>query len=110
MRSCYADMDTRAIVDFISLPDIDGGSSDQYLLTRINVPKAYRGKGAARKLMALVLEEADREKATIFLEICPSDGLGFNALLRWYRKLGFFKSHIAIYPDQDSDVYRRDPR
>lgn len=81
--NCYVDKPTRSIAD---LCDYYGRG---LLLTRINVPKASRGQGHARALLERILDDADRERVTIFLEISPSDGLNFAQLEAWYLRHGF---------------------
>ena len=83
MKSCYVDKATRSIAD---LCDYYGQG---LLLTRINVPKASRGQGHARKLLARILADADAEGIALFLEISPSDGLSFAQLEAWYLRHGF---------------------
>lgn len=85
MKSCYVIKEHRAIAD---LCDYYGKG---LILTRINVPKASRGRGVARQLLATILADADRENVTLFLEISPSDGLSFSQLEAWYKRHGFIK-------------------
>lgn len=94
MRTCYIDKETRSIAD---LCDYDGRGM---LLTRINVPKAARGRGHARRLLDRILEDADHFRVTLFLEISPSDGLDFDQLEAWYMRHGF---------ERYDDYYRRRP-
>lgn len=67
-----------------------------YIVTRINVPPAHRGKGVARELMREVIEEADKTGTTLFLEIQPSGGLTYEQLRAWYKRLGFVGSLVMI--------------
>lgn len=83
MRSCYVDPATRSIADLCDYYD------QGMLMTRINVPKAHRGQGHARALLARILADADAERVTLFLEISPSDGLNYRELEAWYLRHGF---------------------
>ncbi len=62
---------------------------DGMLLTRINTPKAHRGKGVARALLIEMLHDADRDQVTLYLEVSASDGLSHDELDAWYRRYGF---------------------
>lgn len=84
MKNCYVDKETNSIADLSLLED-----DDLYLLTRINVPRQHRGKGHGSKLLRRILEDADRERSTIVLEIAPSDGLNHDQLKSWYERHGF---------------------
>jgi GNAT superfamily N-acetyltransferase len=97
VQSCYVDEKTRSIAD---LCDYYGHGM---LLTRINVPKASRGRGHARALLRRILEDADAFGVTLFLEISPSDGLGFAELEAWYKRNGFHEIRA-------SGLYRRRPQ
>lgn len=63
--------------------------NDGMLLTRINVPKTFRGKGIGSKLLKQIIDEADKEKVKLYLTISPSDGLDFEQLEKWYYRFGF---------------------
>lgn len=91
MKSCYVIKEHRAIAD---LCDYYGKG---LILTRINVPKASRGSGVARQLLATILADADRESVTLFLEISPSDGLNFSQLEAWYKRHGFINLGGVYY-------------
>jgi GNAT superfamily N-acetyltransferase len=99
MKKCYIDYKHRAIADLCD--SLHFGSGPGLLLTRINTPRAHRGKGVARALMAQILSDADAEGVTLFLHISPSDGLNYNQLKAWYERCGFVDRGI---------VFRRDPR
>lgn len=64
------------------------------IITRINVPAPYRGKGYGSLLLREVCRDADAEGIDLFLEIVPSNdgtgtGLDYAALESWYRRYGF---------------------
>lgn len=64
------------------------------IITRINVPTPYRGRGYASMLLREVCRDADAEGINLFLEIVPSNdgtgtGLDYAALEGWYRRHGF---------------------
>jgi len=49
-------------------------------ITRINVPREYRGRGYGTALLEQVLEDADREGVTLRLEINPYGDFGIPTL------------------------------
>lgn len=59
------------------------------IITRINVPQAFRGQGHARELLRRVCADADLEGVTLWLEISSSDGLDYDQLEAWYVRHGF---------------------
>jgi GNAT superfamily N-acetyltransferase len=75
-----------AVLDASYMPE-DGG----YLVNRINVPAAHRGKGVGGGLMAQLLAWADAERWPLRLQVSPySDSdMQYEALLSWYVRLGF---------------------
>ena len=91
MKSCYVDYATHSIADVCTV--FQGGLT----ITRINVPKAHRGQGHARKLLAEILTDADREGVVLLLEISPSDGLSWSQLEAWYTRHGFRRVPLGIY-------------
>jgi GNAT superfamily N-acetyltransferase len=77
-----------AVVDASYMPE-DGG----YLVNRVNVPAAHRGKGVGTELMAELMLWADLEGWPLRLQVSPySDSpLQFDALVGWYTRLGFHR-------------------
>ncbi len=59
------------------------------LITRINVPKNFRGSKIGSKLLREITQAADSEGVTLYLEIQPSDGLNRKQLKDWYQRYGF---------------------
>ena len=66
------------------------------IITRINVPAAFRGRGIGSALLRRAIAHADEHQTTLFLEISPSDGLGFDELEAWYRRYGFCGHSISV--------------
>lgn len=66
------------------------------IITRINVPRDYRGKGHARELLRQICADADLEQVNLWLEISPSDGLDYAQLEAWYLRHSF-KNLGGIY-------------
>jgi len=62
-----------------------------YLLTRVNVPAEFRGKGYATQLLKQVLAAADEAQITLLLEVAPGIGSSMTAeqLRAWYSRHGF---------------------
>jgi ribosomal protein S18 acetylase RimI-like enzyme len=86
MKTCYLNRETRTILD------VQEGWRDDpegYTITRINTPRQYRGEGHASALLRQVCEDADRERATIYLEVLPTGGLNAEKLRAWYGRHGF---------------------
>ena len=83
MQTCYVIREVRAIAD---LTDYYGQG---LIITRINVPVAHRGKGHATALLQQILDDADKEGITLYLEIQASDGLNRDQLQDWYERHGF---------------------
>lgn len=96
MRSIYRKLSltTLAVLDVTEYYDRG------YIITRINVPVAHRGKGHASALLRECCDEADREGTTLWLEIAESDGLNYNQLEAWYKRYGF----------RGFGIYRRRPK
>lgn len=86
MKSCYHIKLSPTAIAIADLVDYYGRGR---IITRINVPVAHRGQGYATKLLNLITDDADNEGVTLFLEISPSDGLGYYQLLGMYKRHGF---------------------
>lgn len=99
MRQCYVDTETRAIVDVYNTHD------NVYLVTRVNVPRAHRGRGIASRLMRAVIDDADTDGVVLELFVGPSDGLDFVQLEAWYKRLGFVQftipGHLHRFPRKE---------
>ena len=106
MKDCYFDKETRAIADLVSHGDLAGN----LIITRINVPKEHRGKGVARKLLAKILADADKDRIILHLEVSPSDGLNREQLIAWYSRHGFedYGSGLMVRtPKQPSEINQK---
>jgi ribosomal protein S18 acetylase RimI-like enzyme len=91
MRTCYIVRCgfRAAIADLIQH---EGGM----MITRINVPKDYRGKGYGRELLRQILVDADQEAITLHLHVSCSDGLTDQQLDAWYKRHGFVEKNCLI--------------
>lgn len=85
MKTCYVLTDTRTIADLVA----PGELTENWTVTRINVPREFRGQGNGTKILKLILADADREQITLQLEPSPSDGLDYDQLVVWYKCHGF---------------------
>jgi GNAT superfamily N-acetyltransferase len=85
MKTCYVDVETRAIADLIK----PGELMPCWTISRINVPKEHRGNGHASALLKRIIADADAEGVELALAVSPSDGLGETALALWYGRYGF---------------------
>lgn len=82
MQITYAIREVRAIADLVS-------HEGMWVITRINVPAEYRGKGYGTQLLRRICADADREGATLTLTIHASGALEHAALEAWYTRHGF---------------------
>jgi len=72
-----------AVLDLVDYYD------EGYIITRINVPMAHRGKGIGTELLNECITKADELGITLWLEIQSSDGLTYDELEAWYKRHGF---------------------
>ena len=77
-----------AIADVVLMPT-NSGRRRHYVITRINVMEQYRGQGYGTRILDLILNDADAEGVSLFLEPVPSDGLDMDELTAWYERHGF---------------------
>lgn len=88
MRDVYSAYPIRAHAYLMPYTADDTGKT--WLFTGIDVAHNERGKGVARDLMRVVLDDADREGVTLILSVEPDGtGLSFEQLKSWYTRLGF---------------------
>lgn len=73
----------------LAVLDYDQHYGEGWYVTRINVPRAHRGKKLGTQLLNAFLKEADEYQKTVWLEIQPSDGLSYDELEAWYLRHGF---------------------
>src|SRR6185369_9551323 len=97
MRSIYQKLSDPIGLAVLDVVDYHG---DGYIITRINVPKAHRGKGIGTQLLTECLAEADKLGVKLWLEIQSSDGPSYEELEAWYMRHGF----------KGNMIYRRKPK
>lgn len=97
LKTCYI---TRLSPVRIAILDCCDYYGLGYIITRINVPKDFRGAGHASALLRQCTDAADSEHVRLFLEISPSDGLNYEQLEQFYMRHGFRRW---------KGIYRRDP-
>jgi predicted GNAT family N-acyltransferase len=88
MKTCYTILvapSKIAIADLVP----PGELTRSWTITRIDVPEKFRGKGHGSTLLWSIGRDADRELRSLQLEPSPSDGLDYDALVRWYQRYGF---------------------
>lgn len=76
----------------ISLADVDTNNPHgprTANLNRINVHNTERGKGHGADLLRRILDDADADGITLYLEINPYGPLDYDALEGWYMRNGF---------------------
>jgi len=83
MKSRYIIAEHQAIAD---LKTCVGPGGPGFLLARLYTPVHSRGKGVARRLLKIILDEADRDQIHIYLEILAGSGLDHEQLEAWYRR------------------------
>lgn len=66
------------------------------IITRINTPEKFRGKGYGAQLLQEICRDADTPGVFLFLEISPSNGLDYGQLESWYLRYGF-KPWLGIF-------------
>jgi predicted GNAT family N-acyltransferase len=76
-----------AVLDL--MPDVLSPGENNYIISRINVPQAYRGQRIGSQLLKECLADADKEGAVLSLEINPYGELTYEDLESWYLRYGF---------------------
>jgi GNAT superfamily N-acetyltransferase len=67
------------------------------MITRINVPRIYRGLGHARALLKQITNAADADGVKLYLCISASDGLSERQLKKWYLRHDFREESTLVY-------------
>lgn len=71
-------------------PDVSMGHEGRWILNRIAVARGTdKGQGWGTKLLTLITEQADDEKATLWLGVSPDVPGYFRRLVKWYTRHGF---------------------
>lgn len=73
------------------------------MITRINVPPLWRGKGYGSLILDTCCTLADLHQVLLCLIILPSGGLSLEQLVRWYGRRGFDY-------DSKTNIFGRPPR
>jgi len=73
----------------IAIADLTDYFEKGMIITRINVPKEFRGKGFGRDLLNQILTDADKDGVTLYLEILASGEMSYMDLEAWYMRHGF---------------------
>lgn len=94
MRHCY---NIKIEGRYLAIADLVRHGKNILMLTRINVPIPYRGRGIARSLLKEILADADRDGVTIHLCVSASGGLTEPQLIAWYERHGFTKRNCLVY-------------
>jgi len=88
MKNSYWNHVDRSNITLMGLGDVvDLGRANCWLVTSVWVQPGSRGRGSASRLLKVVCDHADRERATLLLKV-ESDGTGLrNAeLLAFYER------------------------
>lgn len=108
MKTVWVDPITRTICDLTAEPLPDGQPA--YNVNRVNTPAEHRGEGhASRLLRDEVLPAADAESVVLFLWIQPTGPLDYNALARWYHRLGFRPREFTYGDGAKVELWVREP-
>lgn len=84
-----------------------------YLITRLEVPAGLRCQGHGRRLLQLLVNDADREGATLCLLPSSSGWMTNRQLIDWYRRHGFRPDDrpivglLARSPQSNSEKYSK---
>lgn len=78
----------------IAVLDLVEHTPKEMVITRINVPHEFRGRGVASRLLAQVIKEADFSGITLSLNVQSSGGLNDSQLDAWYRRHDFSGSGL----------------
>lgn len=65
---------------------------NEYMVTRVFVPREHRREGIATELMRELLADADAIRATVFIAPLPyheAGNISKRALTKFYKRLGF---------------------
>jgi len=92
MSNCHAYKINSLNIAIADLIEYEDGK----MITRINVPAKFRGKGCGSRLLCAILEDADKYNVPLYLQIMPSGGLSHDELESWYLRHGF-KCYGSFY-------------
>lgn len=70
---------------------------DGFWITRLNVPLEFRGQGFGRQLINLILSDADKFGATLYLQVSSSGELDNTDISKWYSRNGFVESSLETF-------------
>lgn len=75
----------------IAIADVLTTFGEPFVISRINVPKRYRGLGFGRELLRMITDAADMAGVRLKLAVSPygDSPLQFKELSAWYRRHGF---------------------
>jgi GNAT superfamily N-acetyltransferase len=95
MKTTYVHYNSRSIADLVE-DTVTINNKPVYWITRINVPKTFRGRGIASRILKRMIHDADKHNVVLRLGISPSDGLSFRELKCWYERYGFSEENTVI--------------
>lgn len=89
----------------LAIADVVELDKKNYLITRLNVPEAHRGKGIGTEILKEITNDADSECSVLLIEPSPygeKTKTKIKRLIKFYEKFDFkFKSK--------NEYMRRDP-
>lgn len=80
-----------AVVDLFDASDLieQKCPNSIYVVSRVNTPKAIRGRGLARKLLTKMTTDADASNTVLMLDPSPYPGTDEKRLIGLYQQFGF---------------------
>lgn len=94
-----------AVLDVSSAEGIPNAEPGDLWLSRINVPREFRGDGIGSELLAEFLTDADLEAKAVLVTPNPTGPLDMKALISWYQRYCF----VIIDGDEEGCLMKRKP-
>ena len=66
------------------------------LVTRVSVPRSWRGRGIGTDMMKNLCDHADRIRIPLYLFCMSSGEMNERDLADWYRRMGFFGDETTL--------------
>lgn len=99
MKDTYANVEDGSCIHLMEL----GPPASDWMITSVGVQRSLRGRGAAGRLLDLVLAEADAEGTLLILSVQPDGtGLDEDTLRAFYGRRGFRLAPLL----EDAVMYR----
>lgn len=93
MRPHYVIRCSETKIAIADLTELEGG----FYINRINVPEQFRGQRIGARLLKMVLDDADKEGVTLFIDISPYGKMTHDDLRQWYERNGFKQRKLGDF-------------